>query len=314
LQKGVAWPNPRFTDNGNGSIKDNLTGLIWLSNASCFGRRTWSNALNDANTLNSGECGLSDSSVEGDWRLPNYKELFSLSNYGTVNTSDWLTSQGFSNVPTSYEYYWSSTSDSANSNLAFQVGVSGRTVIPDGKSDSWYVWPVRGGQSGTIRLPKTGQTTSYATGDDGDLQEGVAWPNPRFTVGTGTKDECVTDKLTGLMWAKNANPIGQKTWQEALDYIAAYPNSGGGMCGYTDWRLPNINELAVLFNSSMADMSVWLNIQGFSNVQNDSHYWSSTTNAGNPNGAGCVNINAGIVNGDGKTDPWGYVWPVRGGK
>ena len=37
-KKGVAWPNPRFTDNGNGTVTDNLTGLIWLKNANCFGK------------------------------------------------------------------------------------------------------------------------------------------------------------------------------------------------------------------------------------------------------------------------------------
>ena len=63
------------------------------------------------------------------------------------------------------------------------------------------------GQAGTYNIypamvPKTGQTTGYATGDDGALQKGVAWPNPRFTDnGDGT----VTDNLTGLIWLKNAN-------------------------------------------------------------------------------------------------------------
>jgi hypothetical protein len=45
LAKGVAWPNPRFTDNGDGTITDNLTGLIWLKNANCFGLRNWLNML-----------------------------------------------------------------------------------------------------------------------------------------------------------------------------------------------------------------------------------------------------------------------------
>ena len=31
------------------------------------------------------------------------------------------------------------------------------------------------------QLPKTGLTISYAAGDDGDLELGLAWPNPRFT-------------------------------------------------------------------------------------------------------------------------------------
>ena len=45
LQKGVAWPNPRFTDNNNGTVTDNLTGLIWLKNANCIGSLTWSLTL-----------------------------------------------------------------------------------------------------------------------------------------------------------------------------------------------------------------------------------------------------------------------------
>jgi DNA-binding beta-propeller fold protein YncE len=33
LQKGVVWPIPRFTDNQNGTVTDNLTGLMWIKNA-----------------------------------------------------------------------------------------------------------------------------------------------------------------------------------------------------------------------------------------------------------------------------------------
>ena len=46
---------------------------------------------------------------------------------------------------------------------------------------------IAGRCSGIIDLPKTGQTTWYATRDDGDLQMGVAWPSERFTVGTGAE-------------------------------------------------------------------------------------------------------------------------------
>ena len=35
IKAGVAWPSPRFTDNSNGTVTDNLTGLIWLKNANC---------------------------------------------------------------------------------------------------------------------------------------------------------------------------------------------------------------------------------------------------------------------------------------
>jgi hypothetical protein len=114
-------------------------------------------------------------------------------------------------------------------------------------------------------VPKTGVTTSYATGDDGALQKGVAWPNPRFTDnGNGT----ITDNLTGLIWLKNANCIGSSypelsegygpgpvIWQHALDFVAGI-NAGTYNCGdtskggahQTDWRLPNVRELSSLLD------------------------------------------------------------------
>lgn len=62
-------------------------------------------------------------------------------------------------------------------------------------------------------VERTGQTTSYAAGDDGDLQRGAIWPNPRFTDnGNGT----VTDNLTGLIWLKDANCFGKRFWADAL--------------------------------------------------------------------------------------------------
>ncbi|MES0335666.1 MAG: DUF1566 domain-containing protein [Candidatus Magnetobacterium sp. LHC-1] len=127
--------------------------------------------------------------------------------------------------------------------------------------------------AGTVSLPQTGQTTTYAAGDDGALQKGVAWPSPRFT---DNGDQTVTDNLTGLMWTKSANlPIEAKMWNDALNYVSSM-NSGGGTYGYTDWRLPNINELESLANVSQASPDTWLNSQGFTNVQFDFH-WSSTT-------------------------------------
>ena len=81
---GVPWPDPRFTDNGNGTVTDNLTGLIWLKDAKCFQGQGWCDALIASNNLAHGQCGLSDGSSPGDWRLPNISELLSLINYGAV--------------------------------------------------------------------------------------------------------------------------------------------------------------------------------------------------------------------------------------
>src|SRR5882724_3408899 len=89
VQAGVPWPTPRFTDNLDGTVTDNLTGLIWLQHANCFGIQTWTNALSAANTLHdtgtpdtTDDCGLSDGSKPGDWYLPNVKQLYSLIDSG----------------------------------------------------------------------------------------------------------------------------------------------------------------------------------------------------------------------------------------
>lgn len=68
----------RFTDNGNGTVTDSITGLIWLKNANCFNLQVWNAALSLANGLANGTCSLTDGSTAGQWRLPNRSELQSL--------------------------------------------------------------------------------------------------------------------------------------------------------------------------------------------------------------------------------------------
>src|SRR5438270_6148206 len=53
LRRGAVWPSPRFTNNNNGTVTDNLSGLIWLRNANCAGgTRDWGTALGDIDSLN----------------------------------------------------------------------------------------------------------------------------------------------------------------------------------------------------------------------------------------------------------------------
>ena len=108
LQKGVAWPNPRFTDNNNGTVTDKLTGLIWLKNANCLQDiRGWQEVLQFANSLASGACGLSDGSRSGDWRVPNRNELASLLDL-SKRTPALPTGHPFTNFQV--DKYWTSTS------------------------------------------------------------------------------------------------------------------------------------------------------------------------------------------------------------
>jgi hypothetical protein len=143
-QKGPS-ASPRFTDNLDGTVKDNLTGLIWLKDANCFGPQTWTNALTASNNLASGACGLTDGSVAGDWRLPNVRELRSMIDYD--RTVPALPEDNpFSRVEPNF--YWSSTTYLGYSGPGYTWGVflNFGTVYFISKRDSNWVWPVRGGQ------------------------------------------------------------------------------------------------------------------------------------------------------------------------
>jgi hypothetical protein len=307
-QMGIPWPEPRFSDNSNGTITDNLTGLIWLKNANCSGTKTWADALSSANTLASGACGLTDGSHAGDWRLPNMNELKSLINWQEANSATWLNGLGFTSVQ-GHEY-WVSTTYAGVISSAWTVHMWDGYRRYFNKSSGGYVWPVRGGDSGTVELPKTGQTTKYATGDDGDLQMGVPWPKPRFS---DNANGTVIDNLTGLMWLKNANCLGVKSWADAL---ASANNLASGECGLSDgsqagdWRLPNIEQLESLVDIFYVNPAL-LSGHPFSNVQ--LYYWASSTYAYSTDGAWVLYMGDGDEGGYRKNYFSYNLWPVHAG-
>jgi hypothetical protein len=134
--------DPGFTDKGDGTVTDELTGLTWLKNANCFETKSWQAALDSANGLANGLCNLSDGSVAGEWRLANINELRSLFDRD----------QGIPFLPAGHPftdvqsfYYWSSTSaDALSPSLAWAVGTVDSQVAPSGKETQLlFIWPVR---------------------------------------------------------------------------------------------------------------------------------------------------------------------------
>ncbi len=130
--------------------------------------------------------------------------------------------------------------------------------------------------------------------------------NTRFECvlgGTG-----VLDKNTGLVWARDANLAGTKTWWDASAYCAAL-NLGG----VTGWRLPTPNELFNLLETSGTGYPKLPAGDPF-NVQSGS-YWSSTTTIYAYVYYGYI-ISMPIY-GFGSwanMDSYYYVWPVRDGQ
>ena len=153
--KGVDWPSTRFTDDSTGVITDTLTGLIWLKNANCDtffsgdgtgqNNRSWANALTAANSLANGYCGLTDGSSAGDWRLPNVRELSSLTDPSQYNPA---LPSGYATYFTGVQSgsYWSSTTYAAVTTYAWRVLLVDGYVNSSDKTGTYYVWPVRGGQ------------------------------------------------------------------------------------------------------------------------------------------------------------------------
>ena len=181
---------------------------------------------------------------------------------------------------------------------------------------------MKSGQTNTWAA--TGSATNYAVGDDGWLQNGVAWPNPRFTVvgavGTAETNQ-IRDNLTGLIWARNANlatntiwsATGLVAWPNTFDVItnSAGPVNGapnGGYGGTNDWRLPNVRELFSLYDYGHASPALPAN-HPFVNV--GANYWTSTSS--DSLNAWRAALSGGEIRAFSKTTAY-YVWPVRGGR
>ena len=289
---GAAWPIPRFIDNGNGTITDHLTGLMWDQNGNRFGQRTWTDALSDISELSLG--GYSD------WRMPNIVELRSLINPRQSDSAAWLIDQGFADVQSSSDtvnfYYWTSTRRGTGSAYMYKM-INGMPVSYTDDTFEGSVWAVRTGATGAISLPKTGQTTSYAERDDGNLQIGVEWPSPRFLDnGFGA----LTDLLTGLMWQQSPPTEDRERWYGAMQYA-----SDAELGGYADWRAPNLNEFMSLVSYGDAPNGEWVTSQGFINGAFGSR-WSSTP-------YWTVNLSGGTMYEFGSS-VYNYLWLVRGGR
>jgi hypothetical protein len=158
----VPLPSPRFIDNNNGTITDDLTGLIWLKNTNCPGTsRDWQTALNDVvqldtdGTMNGNSCGDTSNagSHQSDWRLPNIRELFSLVDLAFLSpaisnaagTGQGSSSDPFTNFRTT-QPYWSSTTFANNSSMAWIVFFLNGSVSSFTKSNGIIgVLAVRGG-------------------------------------------------------------------------------------------------------------------------------------------------------------------------
>lgn len=176
-------------------------------------------------------------------------------------------------------------------------------------------------------IAQTGQTSTLPVSpapanSDGALQKGKAWPNTRFVA--DPSGNCITDNLTGLMWVKDLDMVNGGA---TLDWATALTLADSGTwCGYSDWRMPNINELRSLVNYGYVSPANWLKYGSgtigspacsgacFAKVQ-EANYWTSSSAASDPTAAWHLNMTYGYIGTTGKSSGTsGRLFPVRGGQ
>jgi hypothetical protein len=122
----------RFKDNGDGTVTDHCTGLMWQKDTG-----------NDGNTLNwcgaLAYCENLSTAGHDDWRLPDVRELQSIVDYGRLGPAiDPVFGVNSSS-------YWSSTSSAGASDAAWDVTFEDGNLGDSGKDDERYVRAVRSG-------------------------------------------------------------------------------------------------------------------------------------------------------------------------
>ncbi|HMB31818.1 MAG TPA: DUF1566 domain-containing protein [Desulfohalobiaceae bacterium] len=297
LGLGLTWPDPRFSITDSNLVLDRLTGLIWTLSANPFEfPMSWPEALKSIQGLNHmAYLGFTD------WRLPNKRELRCLMDHGTSRPS-LPRGNPFQHVVQTW--YWTSTTSAMYLSYAWYGHLEGSRMFWGRKDRDYLVWPVRGKSE---VLPMTGEVQCFDlngqamdckdSGADGEVRAGMVWPEQRFK----SVQDGILDRLTGLVWTKQANVGEASTWSQALNMIEDLRHKSGRA-----WHLPNINELESLVDASSSSPALPLG-HPFQDVQEV--YWSSTSSGLQPDWSYALYMFKGAV-GVGQKEAKFAVWPA----
>ncbi|TFG50584.1 MAG: DUF1566 domain-containing protein [Gemmatimonadales bacterium] len=254
---------PRYVDNGDGTIDDIHTGLMWVQAQS--ERMSWDDAVAGAATF----------SLAGydDWRMPTIKELYSLIDFrgGYDPTSD-ENSRAY--IDTDYfEFMWG---DQSGGNRPIDVQYWSATE---------YVGTTMGGNptvfgvnfaDGRIKgypksMPGRGAHLTFVKYVRG---------NPDYAVNDfqDNGDGTVLDRSTKLTW-QQADSRPTYDWTGALWYC-----EGLELAGHADWRLPNAKELQSIVDYTRAPaVTKTAAIDPIFQITDDeSYFWTGTTHFDGP--------------------------------
>jgi hypothetical protein len=226
---------PFYQDNGDGTVTDLGTGLMWVRVRGS--KMSWNDAM----------AGASACTVGGyaDWRAPTIKEVYSLILFSGFFGADQAGSTPF--IDTSFfdfEYgdttsggRWIDCQDwSATPYVGFTMG-DDTTIFgvnfADGRIKGYPKWEP---------VPPFGPHELYVRYVRGNLNYG--------TNNFGDNgDSTISDEATGLMWSKYDSQTGLN-WPDALAWVSA--RNATNYAGYHDWRLPNAKELQSIVDYTRA--------------------------------------------------------------
>jgi hypothetical protein len=192
-------PHPEsYTDNGDGTVTDDLTGLMWQQQVPATAY-AWTPALAYCPSLTLGD--------HDDWRLPSLIELVSIVDAGVWSPS--INSNTFPGTPWNSDaaWFWSSTPAASSTSSAWSV-------------EFYYGCPKDGDVTNTfsVRCVRQGKADANA-------------PAGRYTIAEGT----VYDTKTMLTWQQTI-PTRQYYWADAKTYCGSATVSSA--LGGSGWRLP----------------------------------------------------------------------------
>jgi hypothetical protein len=142
IQAGLPSTGSRFTDNDDGTVTDNTTGLMYVNNISSLGSPFYSGGMQQALSWNDAidACNALDFAGYDDWRLTNIFELIVIAD---LNKSYPFFDDGVFTMA-SNDHYWSSSRKKTNSSSAYVVQFAYDIIFTSAsKGNSNYALPVR---------------------------------------------------------------------------------------------------------------------------------------------------------------------------
>ncbi len=278
----AAWPKhlmpaaKRFQVHGD-VVLDTLSGALWTRNANPADfPLNWAEAHAVVADMAARKAyGRANS------QLPPRRLLLSLLSLQHINPA-LPAGQPFANVFSGY--YWTADTCRRLPEQAWHIHLGGGRVARVRKDEAALVWPVC--------LPEMEASAALSISPEG-----------RFCA----EGASVRDTLSGLIWNRNADPVGRPlTWEEALAAVDGLNREA--LDAATDWRMPNIRELESLMDLQ-ADSPALSAGHPFTRVRDV--YWSSTTSVYEARYAWALYTRDGMVGVGFKPDAGFCLWPVR---